>query len=144
MCPSTFPTLAVEGERASRLFNIDIEATFRDWMTDMLGPEKAEALIREKREMPRYSTKLGAWDGPDLSSRERECISLLACGYQRREIAAELGLGLETVRQYLGRAYFKLRAANGNHAIVLAALVGELDHRLIREHVLRTWDGIAA
>jgi DNA-binding CsgD family transcriptional regulator len=142
-----FPGLQRESFQAEAIFGIDIETSFRSWMEDMLGEDGARRLLRRTMAERPVPQSRWAFDGsPDLTIRERECLSLLACGYSRREVGDELGIGLETVRQHLGRSYLRLRAANGIQAVVLAALIGELDTAIVERHLFRGWDspGLAA
>lgn len=45
---------------------------------------------------------------PELTGRERQALSLLAEGLTNKAIAARLGIGTETVKDYLGSLYRKL------------------------------------
>ncbi len=55
-----------------------------------------------------------------LSSREKECIQLVANGLAQKQIAGRLNLSLEAVRLYLQSARNKLECANLNQAIAKA------------------------
>jgi len=70
----------------------------------------------------------------------------MACGYTREESGAILHLSMETVAQYLKQAYSKLRTTNMAHATVVAAMIGELDAEIIRDHAFRAYElpGLAA
>ena len=59
-----------------------------------------------------------------LSSREREVLTLLASGRSNREIAAELSIGLSTVKSHLARMYTKLDASSRNEALGRAVALG--------------------
>lgn len=62
-----------------------------------------------------------AWGEPDpLSDRERVCLRLAGQGRTSPEIAAELGLSVGTVRNYLSEAIGKLGAGNRVEAARLA------------------------
>lgn len=132
-----------ERKRSQRLFDIDIEQSFRDWMVTMLGEERGEEKLRRTmaglpvRNQPRWSVPE---DMLDLSTRERECLTLMACGYTRAEVGGILHLSFETVKQYLDRGRAKMRAQTNAQAAFIAILVGELDHALMREHLFRGWD----
>jgi DNA-binding NarL/FixJ family response regulator len=54
---------------------------------------------------------------PHLTPREEEVLNLVARGLINKEIAAELGLGLETVRSYLKSIYDKLHAHGRAEAV---------------------------
>lgn len=68
-----------------------------------------------------------AWGEPDpLSERERVCLRLAGQGQTSPEIAAELGLSVGTVRNYLSEAIGKLGAGNRVEAARLAREKGWL------------------
>ena len=68
-----------------------------------------------------------AWGEPDpLSDRERVCLRLAGQGRTSPEIAAELGLSVGTVRNYLSEAIGKLSAGNRVEAARLAREKGWL------------------
>jgi DNA-binding NarL/FixJ family response regulator len=69
---------------------------------------------------PRHSTQVF----PDLSSREREILSLLAQGYKNAEIADRLVIGPKTVRNYVSNIISKLQVADRAQAILLAKDAG--------------------
>lgn len=54
----------------------------------------------------------------NVSPREEEILRLLAKGYRYKEIADELGIGLETVRTHLRRVYEKLHVSSRTEAVV--------------------------
>lgn len=47
---------------------------------------------------------------PSLTPRERDVLALLARGYSNKEIARDLGLSPDTVKDHLGRLFAKLGA----------------------------------
>lgn len=53
-----------------------------------------------------------------LTERERECLELLAKGRLYKEIAADLGIGMETVRTYIKRLFVKLDVNTRTEAAV--------------------------
>jgi DNA-binding NarL/FixJ family response regulator len=61
-----------------------------------------------------------------LSPREREVLRLAAHGSTNQEISAELGLGSETVKTLLSRAFSKLGARNRTEAVTIAKERGVL------------------
>lgn len=65
---------------------------------------------------------------PDISltPREHEILSLLAEGQQKKEIASELKIGLETVNTHIKNLYLKLEVANAPAAISKAYQTGIL------------------
>jgi DNA-binding NarL/FixJ family response regulator len=61
---------------------------------------------------------------PDLSSREREILSLLAQGYKNAEIADRLVISPKTVRNYVSNIISKLQVADRAQAILRAKDAG--------------------
>lgn len=59
-----------------------------------------------------------------LSTREKECLLLLADGYGVKAIAYELSITVRTVRHHIASVKSKLRAKNATHAVAMA-LVGK-------------------
>lgn len=67
-----------------------------------------------------YFQQMGATSSEmaTLSRRERETIALLAEGYRYKEIADKLGIGIETVREYVRNTYRKLHVSSRTEAVV--------------------------
>jgi DNA-binding NarL/FixJ family response regulator len=61
---------------------------------------------------------------PDLSSREREILALLALGYKNAEIADRLVISPKTVRNYVSNIISKLQVADRAQAILRARDAG--------------------
>jgi DNA-binding NarL/FixJ family response regulator len=57
---------------------------------------------------------------PRLSQREREVLQLLAYGKSNKEIAKELGIGVQTVKTHLSHIFGKLGASDRTGAVGLA------------------------
>lgn len=55
-----------------------------------------------------------------LSAREREVVKLLAQGLSNKQIARQLGIGVETVKTHVSSILTKLGAADRTQAVVLA------------------------
>lgn len=53
-----------------------------------------------------------------LTKRERETLALLAEGFRYKEIADRLGIGIETVREYVRNTYRKLHVSSRTEAVV--------------------------
>ena len=62
-----------------------------------------------------------------LSSRELDCLTLVAEGFSNREIAETLGVSRETVKTTLDNARNKLGANDRAHAVALA-----LEHNMLK------------
>jgi DNA-binding CsgD family transcriptional regulator len=54
----------------------------------------------------------------ELSPREREILIMLANGHTTVTAARELGLTVQTVKNHLQRAYYKLHARNRQQAFL--------------------------
>ncbi len=61
---------------------------------------------------------------PELSSREREILQLLAQGYKNAEIADRLVVSPKTVRNYVSNIISKLQVADRAQAILRAKEAG--------------------
>ena len=61
---------------------------------------------------------------PDLTSREREVLSLLAAGVSNSQIAQRLALSPKTVRNHVSSIFSKLQVADRAEAIVRARRAG--------------------
>lgn len=58
---------------------------------------------------------------PDLTHRERQVLMLTLRGLTDREIAQELGLAVQTVKNFRGRAYEAL-GVQGSRALIRAGV----------------------
>jgi two-component system, NarL family, nitrate/nitrite response regulator NarL len=67
--------------------------------------------------------------GRDLTSREREVLTLLADGSSTEEIGGDLFLSLHTVRNHVRNILTKLHARTKLEAVVIAARAGLVDLR---------------
>jgi DNA-binding NarL/FixJ family response regulator len=82
----------------------------------LLYPQALRDLVRTR---PRATT--GA---PVLTPREREVLGLVAQGMTNAEIAAELVVGVETVRTHVASVLAKLQARDRTQAVVLGYRAG--------------------
>jgi DNA-binding NarL/FixJ family response regulator len=81
--------------------------------------------------IPTVLEKMGSHTDSDaadisLTPREHEILSLLAEGLQKKEIANNLQIGLETVSTHIKNTYLKLEVANAPAAISKAYQTGIL------------------
>ena len=65
-------------------------------------------------------------DVPRLTPRESEVLPLLAQGYSNKEIAKNLGVSPDTVKDHLARLYAKLDAGDRTEAVSRARSIGLL------------------
>ncbi|MFC0672634.1 response regulator transcription factor [Brachybacterium hainanense] len=83
----------------------------------LLLPEHARSLLRPRPRGPRPG-------GPELTTREREVLALLAEGFSNAEIADRLQLGVETIRTHVAAILRKLGARDRTQAAVIAYRCG--------------------
>lgn len=62
-----------------------------------------------------------------LTRRQKEALSLAACGYTDVQIARKMAIARSTTGWYLREARRKLGALNTTHAVVVAIAVGLFD-----------------
>jgi DNA-binding NarL/FixJ family response regulator len=65
--------------------------------------------------------------GPQLSSREHDVLSLASKGFTNAEIAAELGISVQTVKTHMERVFKRLDAVSRGEAIATALRMGILE-----------------
>lgn len=65
-------------------------------------------------------------DDPNLTSRERAILALVAEGWSAKEIALQLGIAPRTAERHIENVRHKLRARNKTHLIAKAIRCGEL------------------
>lgn len=56
---------------------------------------------------------------PTLTQRKPECLQLTADGCKQREIAAQLNISAESVKDAMGRVYLKLGAETPQNAVAI-------------------------
>ena len=66
-------------------------------------------------------------DTLDLTPREREVLQALVDGLSYKQVAAELGIGIETVRSHIRRLYRKLRVHSATEAVAKALREGRVE-----------------
>lgn len=81
----------------------------------VLHPAVAKKVLAEFAALSRGERPAG-----ELSGREREVIQLLAQGLSNRQIADNLGVGVETIKTHVSNIIEKLGATDRTHAVVLA------------------------
>ena len=70
------------------------------------------------------------WSGREkarLSPRQRELLVLIRDGFSNRDIAERMGLTLQTVKNEIKEAMYKVGATNRAHAVVQAIRRGEIE-----------------
>ena len=86
-------------------------------------------LVRVHRELSGSEASELRILAPTLTVREAEVLELAAIGATNLVIAAELGIGSETVKSYLGSAMRKLDASNRTAAVSAARSYGLISNR---------------
>jgi DNA-binding NarL/FixJ family response regulator len=89
-------------------------------------PEQLMAALRSLRAGRTWFDPRHPTGGPTLSPREREVIRLVAEGKTNREIAEVLGVGEQTAKTMLARAFAKLGVHRRAEAISEASRLGLL------------------
>lgn len=84
-----------------------------------------ESLVLEMRSGPRAE---GPPENPRLTARQSEVLTLMAKGLSAKEVAAELGLALGTVKSHTRGAYTRLEVRSAAAAIREAMRLGLIDH----------------
>lgn len=87
-----------------------------------LSPEIAGMVIRA---FQKSGGKKSPIPLPSLSPRERQILELLATGLANKEVAADLHLSYETVRDYLKQIYQKLHVRSRTEAVLRFLEAGE-------------------
>ncbi|MGC8782734.1 MAG: response regulator [Anaerolineae bacterium] len=86
-----------------------------------LSPQVLADLVQQYRRLAHIA------DGPRLLPREREILALVAAGASNREIADQLALSQQTVKNYLSAVYEKLGVSNRTGAVVAALARGLIE-----------------
>ncbi|MBC3194941.1 helix-turn-helix transcriptional regulator [Pseudonocardia sp. C8] len=117
------PPSAPERGRGGREGALDELAALARSTTD---PALREQLDRIHRTLAGPRTTPPAPAGTLLAPREAEALRLVALGASNAEIAADLGLALDTVKTYLRSAMRKLGVHNRTKAVLAAKTAGLL------------------
>ena len=64
---------------------------------------------------------------PRISPRQREVLWLIASGHTQGEVAASLGIALETIKNHMAQLYRAFGARNAAHLAALAVARGAID-----------------
>ncbi len=117
------PTLVVTYDDGGRDVLADPDATtrrigvavtrdeLRDRLAEVLHPTRPDVVER---------LRAGAATGAALSPRERDVLPLIAAGRSNSQIAAELFLGINTVKTHLRAAYRKIGVCDRTQAVAWA------------------------
>jgi NarL family two-component system response regulator LiaR len=88
----------------------------------VLSPTIGQKLLKHAARYPTKPVPLDA--GERLSTRELEIIKLAARGMSNKDIAAEIGLSLRTVKGHLAEIFSKLRVGSRTEAIITGIRAG--------------------
>lgn len=83
----------------------------------LLFPRAVRAMVGSRARTARHK-------GPALTQREQQVLELVAQGMSNAEIAAELIIGVETVRTHVAAVLAKLQARDRTQAVVIAYTTG--------------------
>jgi DNA-binding NarL/FixJ family response regulator len=90
----------------------------------LLAPSITRRLIEEFARRPRRPAADGPAELSELTSREREIMTLVARGMSNAEIADQLVVGESTVKTHVGNILMKLGLRDRVQAVVLAYETG--------------------
>jgi DNA-binding NarL/FixJ family response regulator len=79
------------------------------------------------RDLLRPAVRTRTHNGPDLTPREQQVLTLIAEGMTNSEIAASLVIGVETVRSHVASVLAKLQARDRTQAVVIGYRSGLLE-----------------
>ena len=141
--PAQRPNVMAQFERALRGEPAEFETIFVDATGAIRGVRAQHLPLRDGDEVVgvlilAFETTLpspvsGAPDRPpSLTRRQREVLQLVAAGHSTEEIARELTLSLETVRNHLRRLLHALNAHSRVEAIATAHRLGLLSPSPLR------------
>ncbi|WP_034385080.1 response regulator [Deinococcus sp. YIM 77859] len=97
----------------------------RGYVSKEMDPEQLAQHLRDIIAHPEVD-RLPQVEVPRLTPRESEVLPLLAQGYSNKEIAKNLGVSPDTVKDHLARLYAKLDAGDRTEAVSRARSIGLL------------------
>ncbi|KEF35624.1 MULTISPECIES: response regulator transcription factor [Deinococcus] len=97
----------------------------RGYVSKETDPESLARQLRDIVANPDID-RLPQVEVPRLTPRESEVLPLLAQGYSNKEIAKNLGVSPDTVKDHLARLYVKLEAGDRTEAVSRARSIGLL------------------
>ena len=97
----------------------------RGYVSKEMDPESLARQLRDIVAHPEID-RLPQVDVPRLTPRESEVLPLLAQGFSNKEIAKNLGVSPDTVKDHLARLYAKLDAGDRTEAVSRARSIGLL------------------
>lgn len=97
----------------------------RGYVSKEMDPESLARQLRDIVAHPEID-RLPQVDVPRLTPRESEVLPLLAQGFSNKEIAKNLGVSPDTVKDHLARLYAKLEAGDRTEAVSRARSIGLL------------------
>jgi DNA-binding CsgD family transcriptional regulator len=122
----TVPIHGPQGQAA--MFSVSKQCSEVRW--SRLLVEISQELLLIAHHVHRRALELHDADAPaappPLSPRERDALSLMACGRSRSQIAHMLKISESTLRVYLDSARHKLGGLNAFHAVAIAVKSGSI------------------
>jgi DNA-binding CsgD family transcriptional regulator len=110
-----FSSLSKDGRRRLRVQGIDLEQSYRDFLSAI-----------ERGEIPERLVDALSNSASRLNLQEIAVLEYAALGLSAKETALVLGVGLNTIKNWASSARLRLGARNTTHAVALAVALGLL------------------
>lgn len=125
--PHAFPTLTRECARLTELHGIDANQSLRAFLTSLVGGGRnVDKLIADGIRANRDELVRHQGFPAEITPHQDRLLRLLAHGLDMPDIAATLGLNVETIRSHGKHVRHRLGARTAAHAVALHIIGTEL------------------